>query len=288
MDSQISQVGQLRLSNASLLQRKTLLSLIQPGRDSRERLIMVFAYIDDTGTHDATGQLAGSEVAGAVGYVSRMNRWAKLDWTWRHTLPRHGVKVFHAVDLRWRRGEFAGWSDDQEAALISDLTAITNRHVMFGVGGLLLTREYMALAQWFRDEIKDPYFIGLHNLFNEILKGPCANEIRGETVNFIFDQQNRLEAGTLEMFEGLRARKASGIFGTITFGDKEKIVPLQCADLLAYNVRAELARVVYKPHLNILPAMEQLLRRYRVDAAYSDREALRDLFFKRIIQRANQ
>jgi hypothetical protein len=118
MDSQILQSGQLHLSNASLLQRKTLLSFIQPGRDSRERLIMVFAYIDDTGTHDATGQLAGSEVAGAVGYVSRMNRWAKLDWAWRHTLPRHGVKVFHAVDLRWRRGEFAGWSDDQEAALI--------------------------------------------------------------------------------------------------------------------------------------------------------------------------
>ncbi len=271
----------------ALPDRRNLLSFIQPGPGNRERLIVVFAYIDDTGTHDPTGQLPGSEVAGAVGYISRMNRWAKLDWAWRKALERHHVTVFHAFDLRWRKGEYADWDELQERALIDDLTQLANRYTMFGVGGLLSVKDYMTLAQSFRDEVKDPYFIGLQNLFNEILKGPCAPEIRGQTVNFVFDRQNRLEPGTVEMFEGFRARKAKDIFGTITFGDKEKLIPLQCADLLAYNVRAELARLVYKPHLEILPTMKTLLKPHRVDIAYSDFAALKNLFFQRVIQKAS-
>jgi Protein of unknown function (DUF3800) len=247
---------------------------------------MLTAYVDDTGTHDPTGQHAGSEVAGAVGYVARVNRWGKLISAWQKALRSHGVDVFHAVDLRWRRGEFVDWTDGQADALIKDLTRIANKHILFGVGGLLLVKDYMTLAEWFREEVKDPYFVGLQNLFNEILKGPCAPEIRGDRVNFVFDRQTWLEAGTREMFEGLSQRKAHGIFGSITFADKEKEIPLQCADLLAYNVRAELARITYKPHLEMLPAMKELLKNYRVDIAYSDLAALKDLFFGRVIQKA--
>jgi hypothetical protein len=88
------------------------------------------------------------------------------------------------------------------------------------------------------------------------------------------------------MFDVFCKHKARGAFGTLGFGDKEKIIPLQCADLIAYNVRAEVARMVYKPHLEILPAMKRLLKGNRIDVAYSDEAELKDLFFKRVIQRA--
>jgi Protein of unknown function (DUF3800) len=269
------------------LDRQALLSLVQPGDPgNRKRLIVLVAYIDDTGTHDAKGQQPGSEVAGAVGYLSRFKQWAKLTREWRRTLHEHGVKVFHAAHLRWRRGEFIGWSDDRERALIDDLTRLATRYTMFGVGGLLLVKDYMELSQWFRDEIRDPYFVGLKQLFDELLQGPCAEEIRGETINFFFDRQNRLGPGTTEMFDVFSIHKARGAFGTLGFGDKEKIIPLQCADLIAYNVRAEVARMVYKPDLEILPAMKRLLKENRIDVAYCDEAGLKDLFFKRVIQRA--
>ena len=74
--------------------------------------------------------------------------------------------------------------------------------------------------------------------------------------------------------------------GVIAGGSPENLLPLQAADFAAYLVRAEISRLKYKPHLQVRPAMEALKKRYRIDVAYSDREALRDLYFKLTIERA--
>lgn len=247
-------------------------------------------FCDDSGNHDMTGQQSGSDVVGAVGYVATVPGWQKFDPEWRIALKEYGVSVedFHAFDLQWKRNAFTGWSDTRRDEFVDRLAKIISKHAAFGVGGFVLTKDFVGMPQTFKDEIRHPYFIGIHNLLNEFIKGPFVPELRGSKVDFFFERMKEFfEDEVRRAFARVREVKGSHVLGLVTTGcDPAQMLPLQAADLAAYHVRAEISRLKYKPQLQIRPAMEALRKKYRLDVAYSDRAALQDLFFKLAIWRA--
>ena len=286
-----------QLRSGGLPERWQLLSLIGIGENNRNRIVAVLrAYIDDTGTHDKPGQQygqqPGSDVTGAVGYVATVPGWGKFDRDWRVALKDEGIgaKDFHAFDLQWKTEAFDGWSDTRRDAFVERLSKIINRHLMFGVGGLVLAQDFDKMPQGFKHEIKHPYFIGVHNLLNQFISGPFVPELQGRKVNFFFERMKPFfESEVALAFDRIRDVKASHVLGKITLGgDKATMLPLHAADLAAYHVRAEVSRLHYKPQLAIRPAMEALKKRYRLSLTYSDRDTLRDLYFQMVIERARR
>jgi hypothetical protein len=244
------------------------------------------AYIDDTGTHDSKGEQPGSDVAGAVGYVATQSGWRRLNLGWRAILRKYGVKAFHAVDVRRRRGEFRGWTDKKSEDFVNDLAQVANKFTSFGVGGLLLVKDYAAMPDLLRDETKHPFYVCLRDLFWEFIRDPLASELSGKRVDFVFDEFRQFSGETRKVFDKFKAeRNQSRIFGSIDF-DTEGI-ELQAADLLAYFVRAEISRMTYKSHLNILDAMTRL-NSGRLNIVYSTQKNLSDLYFAIKIERARR
>jgi hypothetical protein len=244
------------------------------------------AYIDDTGTHDPKGERPGSDVAGAVGYVATQAGWRRLNLAWRATLREYGVKAFHAVDVRRRRGEFRGWTDEESGNFVNDLSDIANKFTSFGVGGLLLVKDYAAMPKLLRDETKHPFYICLRDLFWEFIRDPLASEVGGRTVDFVFDEFRQFSGETQTVFDKFKAeRNESRVFGSIHF--ETEGVELQAADLLAYYVRAEISRMVYKSHLDILDAMRRL-NSGKLNVVYSTQKNLSDLYFTIKIERARR
>ena len=242
--------------------------------------------MDDTGTHDPTGQQRGADVVGVVGYVSRFHRWGRLDIEWRAALRKYKVGMFHAADLQWGRGDFVGWTREHKDAFALELSSIVHRHTMFGVGGLCLVEDFMSLPPTFRNEIGHPFFVGLYNLLNEFISGEIVPELRGRKVDFVFDQQDQLGRQTQHIFKQIRAAKGTNVLGQIRFAESWALSFLQCADLAAYHIRAEISRLRYKQHLDVWPAMAALQQKHQLSVVYSDRKMLWDLYTKLRIERA--
>jgi hypothetical protein len=196
-------------------ERWHLQSLIGVGEDNRNRIVAVLrAYIDDTGTHDEPGtqygQLPGSDVTGAVGYVATVAGWAKFDMDWRIALADEGIGAadFHAFDLQWKKGAFDGWCDPRRDAFVERLSKIIDRRLLFGVGGLVLAKDFDQMSQSFKDEIKHPYFIGIHNLLNQFISGTFVPEIGRRKVNFFFERMKPFfESEMAVAFDRIENRK---------------------------------------------------------------------------------
>lgn len=211
---------------------------------------------------------------------------------WSAALKDEGVKLedFHAFDLQWKQEAFSDWCDTRRDEFVERLTIIIQKHTMFGVGGLVLAKDFQKLPQKFKDEINHPYFIGIKNLLDEFIYGPFVPELRRRKVHFFFERMKVFfEEEVLRAFARSRDVKGFHVLGQITTGcDSSDMLGLQAADLAAYHVRAELSRLEYKPHLQIRPAMEALKRKYRLDIAYADQEKLRSLYFNLVIERARR
>jgi hypothetical protein len=61
-----------------------------------------------------------------AGFIGTPSQWERFD----KRLP-HGFSVFHSAELKSRRGDFAGWTDDQARALINDLVALVRDKLTF-------------------------------------------------------------------------------------------------------------------------------------------------------------
>ncbi|MGA7869675.1 MAG: hypothetical protein WCA22_02135 [Candidatus Binatus sp.] len=247
-------------------------------------------YFDDSGTHDETGQLPGSEVTGAAGYVATVPQWAKFDMEWRRALKAFEVppEKFHAFDLQYKRGFFCDWCEEREREFVEKLSSIIDCHTMFGVAGFVLAKDLAQMPQAFRDEIKHPFFIGVNSMLHSFEKGPFVPELRKRHVNFFFENMKPFfDEEVIKIFSHLRDLQMGHVLGQITMGgEKKNMLPLHAADLAAYHLRAEISRLQYKPDLTIRYAMDALQKKYRLWVTYSSLKELRDLYFQLKIERA--
>jgi hypothetical protein len=251
---------------------------------------VLHGYFDDSGTHDKTGQRDGSEVTGAAGYVATVPQWARFDRAWRKVLEHFEVPLveFHAYDLQKHKGWYEHWSDEKEQDFVDQLSAVIDKHLMFGVGGFVLAKDLTQLPQDFQNEIKHPFFVGIDALFQSFEKGPFVPQLKKRRVDFFFERMKPfLDQEVIKIFSRLRETRMDRIFGEITMGgDKETLLPLHAADLAAYHLRAELSRLEYKPHLTMRHAMSNLLKSHRLGLTYCGVKELRDWYFRLKIERA--
>jgi hypothetical protein len=272
-------------------ERWHLFSLIGIGQANRERIVAVLrGYFDDSGTHDRTGQLPGSEVTGAAGYVATVPQWAKFEMEWRRALRDFEVPParFHAFDLQCKKDWFYDWDLDREKDFVERLSSIIDSNTMFGVAGFVLAKDLAQMPQAFRDEIKHPFFVGVNSMLHSFDKGPFVPELKKRRVNFFFEQMKPFFEDEVNIiFAHLRDIKLGHVLGQIkTGGEKENMLPLHAADLAAYHLRAEIARLEYKPYMTIRYAMDALREKYRLWVTYSGLKELRDMYFQLRIARA--
>lgn len=76
------------------------------GRDdtAKERLIfMLHLYLDETGTHEAAGNL------GVAGYLAKQEQWDNFNVEWQEALDAYGITLWHQTEFINGWGQFAGW-----------------------------------------------------------------------------------------------------------------------------------------------------------------------------------
>lgn len=203
----------------------------------RDGVISVLkTYMDESGTH------GDSPVVTVGAYIAKPKEWANWTKDWnrqKRKVPsgRAPIKVFHAVDCANRVEEFAGWDRPERDAFVIDLLPLLPRYSLVGCAiGIHMQAfdEAMASHPELREMFGTPYTACFQWVVQTILNTLDAYG-SNQRIAF-FHECNDYTDEARKAFEWVERHRPSGSKGiTLAFGSKGDFVPLQAADILAYE-----------------------------------------------------
>jgi hypothetical protein len=165
---------------------------------------------------------------------------AYFDKKWAKMLRREGVKVFHSKKLRDTDCDFAGWSRERKAGLISKAGDVV-KVAMFGLSTMVRQSEY---DEFFKGGAR-PRKVPLDSMYGLCFRY-CAMfvsqvvqrslEGRDIRINFILESGHKNAGDAERVFHDLkRDEPYSSIFKSIAFGAKGDFYGLQGADMVSHT-----------------------------------------------------
>jgi hypothetical protein len=223
----------------------------------QERILVVLGltvYADESGTHDEHGLQPGSEVSVVAGYIADKAGWKILTRRWNTALRKFGIEgAFHTADCFWARSPYDKWTDAKRRRCMQTFIKIARDNTWFAIGGMITTTPY---DQILAPEIKDnrlgklsfehPYHFCFQMLFikfMEYLKNDIDRRFprqpgNEERVAFFFDRQKQFAPLALRNYGLIKKMiDPTDRLGALVYESKDRYIPLQAADLLAFYAR---------------------------------------------------
>lgn len=211
-------------------------------------------YADESGTHDEHGIQPGSEVTVVGGYIADKRNWERFTRRWNTARKEFGIKgPFHASEYWRNEPPFNGWTDAKKKKCLGTFIKIARDNTWFAVGGMVGTKDWdEIMAPRFKEgylgqlSFSHPYHFCFQMLFvrfMEYLKDDIDKRFprrKGfeERVAFVFDRQQqfgKVAAAGFTIIKNLI--DPDDRFESFAFRSKDRYIPLQAADLLAFYAR---------------------------------------------------
>jgi hypothetical protein len=189
-------------------------------------VLVLRAFLDESGTHGGSTVLT---VGAAWAQPSVWKKWTK-DWN----VSKRPVKIHHSSDCHNFDGEYKGWSPSQRDAYVKRILPVIAAHKINGrVAGLHLRAFEQELARHPKvaAAFGRPYIACFQWAINDICDVALSNQIH--RVAFIHET-NDYEDEAKAAFNHVKARFPEMLL-SITFASKCDFVPLQCADVFAFE-----------------------------------------------------
>ena len=190
--------------------------------------------MDESGTHE------GSPAISVGAFFAKPKVWSAFTTEWNVTKRRTGkapVEVFHSTDCEALKGEFEGWSESERNVLVAQLMAVLAKHPLAGYGvGINLRALEAAFAS--RPDLQEffgsPYIV-CFKLAVETVIAAAEHFGSNEQLAFIHEA-NDYEMEAHKAFASIKKeRKKHAGPMSLTFAGKSESVPLQAADVLAFE-----------------------------------------------------
>lgn len=190
---------------------------------------MIKIYVDESGIH------SGAEVVTVAAYAGRPRVWQAWNDEWRRN--KRPIKTYHAADAANLHGEFAGWTVGERDELVTRLLPlIANARLAGAVIGLHLGefRKAVGARQDIPEALGHPYTACFHWLVQSVLELLKHNQ-KDESLKFVHEQ-NDYRGDARLAFDWIRQNaNPHKVRMSLTFGTKKDHLPLQAADILAYE-----------------------------------------------------
>jgi hypothetical protein len=196
---------------------------------------MLRAFIDDSGSGGDSPWFV------LAGYVGTVESWDAFDKPWRSVLdgpPKLDYfKASEAESLR-PEGQWAGISKDERNKRIGSFISVVGKHALGAI--------YIRLKQQDYDEVIKPYVPPMwrnpyYFLFIGFLSAATSTEkymSESRPVEFFFDSNNDVEKPSKKLYSQVeRLPQFADRVKDIHYKDEKLFLPLQAADLLAWQVR---------------------------------------------------
>jgi hypothetical protein len=202
---------------------------------SRFSVAVLKAFIDDSGSGGDSPWYV------LAGYLGTVEGWDSFDDQWKevlHAPPR--IEYFKSREAESLRpdGQWAGVSKEQRNAKIDALIKVIGRCARRAVCARMKQRDYDKFVKGKIPEAWDsPYYF-----LSTFIVGAAINIERrdgdSESVDFVFDKDQTHEKGIKTLVPVLMPLQSlHGSLVNITREDEKIFLPLQAADLVAWQIR---------------------------------------------------
>jgi hypothetical protein len=176
-----------------------------------------------------------------AGFLANEFVWDGVEKLWIKQNKAFGVSRFHATYVNARDGEFAGWSKPYRDSYVLPLLEILQKQErgLHAISVGMYPRDYeKTISRHGRRMFGNPYIACFKTAVVMI-----AHEMeliglpREDQFSVIFDR-NDFELDAVKIFYGLKDNPVWPLrhrLATCTPGNWEDFVPLQCADMIAYD-----------------------------------------------------
>jgi uncharacterized protein DUF3800 len=191
------------------------------------------AYFDESGTHK------GSPVIIVAGCLSTNEQWAKFSEEWRAVLKRYGLDYFRMSQFENRKGPFKSLTDSDRHRLLEQLIGFIKIRQRIGIGIKLKVADYYEVGRDFPFLFhKQPYAFCAMQCQIQLRLWAERNQ-HNEPIAYVYESGADYTGQILSAYDF--ARKIAPQLGdalrlgSLSFGSKYDLLPLQAADVLAYE-----------------------------------------------------
>lgn len=217
-------------------------------------LALLVAYLDESGTHK------GSRITAVSGFVGTKDTWAEIENSWKEALADFEVPAFHSVDCEQGEGDFSRMDIALRVALVNRLARLIGRQK----GRLLPVWSAVFNDGWekvqrigrFGEAHPKPFHLCFRYVAQR-LSDWSARQAGGSQIALVYAEQSEFERSVLDLYSAYRDTRREGRFVSLTIASPRVYVPLQAADLLAYEMNWDWTELEYGAN------RETLTSRYR-------------------------
>lgn len=188
-------------------------------------MALLRAYFDASFTHPIG-------ITSIAGYVGTEDAWAEVEAKWIDNLNLWQIGDFHLSKLPSIMGHAAA---DDCAVSFATIIGGSGLH---GVNAALKDADWDQVSkERFGDRYPHRYHRCLEMLF-DVLTAEVQLDLKGEPVAIVIDDDIKPQSAVQAIFDEYKHRKSQQLT-TLTFGDRIRNRPLQCADLAAGEWRKQ-------------------------------------------------
>jgi Protein of unknown function (DUF3800) len=200
---------------------------------------VLHGYFDETGHSSDVRQ----SFNGMAGFLAQSSQWDRLEHKWKATLKLFQIPFFHMKDFAHSTGHFKGWNEAKRQRLLRKLLTHLESINPVPIGVIFSMDDFRSLPSEKRQYLTEPYLLSCSAMLSltlGMLKRIGANK---RTI-IIFSDQVEFRQSPRDYYESAccRDRLMNQLIAPPDFRDMRDVVPLQAADLLAYELYKECRR----------------------------------------------
>jgi hypothetical protein len=205
---------------------------------ARFSVTMLKAFVDDSGSGGDSPWYV------LAGYIGTVEGWDTFDEPWRAILDSHPkIEYFKSSQAESLRpdGQWAGVTKDERNQKINALIEVITKCAKRAIHVRMQQRDYEEVIRGYvPPEWDNPYYF----LFPSFVSAVITMEKYfglSKSVEFVFDSSETFEEPSLQLYGQFKGfDKFAGRVVNIHYEDEKLFLPLQAADLVAWQVRRRL------------------------------------------------
>jgi hypothetical protein len=180
-----------------------------------------------------------------AGYMAHDTFWWPFQPAWRHLLTRHGLPYVHLREFI-EMAKDKGWDRRKQDAVLGEFIEVIKQHRLIGFGVAVDVTAWNAIPKDRRNRFSASVqeFCCMRLLRRIIDRLHEAQEL--EPIAVVFDRDFQYARPRLKLLEDIHKHdpRVGPRIASVNFSDSKRYIPLQAADLLAWETRRELVNRV--------------------------------------------
>jgi len=192
---------------------------------------LVEAYFDESGSDD------GSEVLCVAGYIFEKDARVELDSRWQEVLKNYGLPFFRMSACAHGVEPFDALTLNQRIEVEKEMIALIKKYSAYGIAVTVEPKRFAAIMPDMPEIVGSAYSFCAHNMLVAVRLWADKTSYSGD-IAYFFESGHRSQSeanAIMNRLFNIPEQRIAHRYASHSFADKQKVRPLQAADLLAWQ-----------------------------------------------------